>query len=584
MDKKSLIAFVLIFIIILLMPQYFKLIKKGSPPQTVEKTSEPQVSRHLVSTESEKAEGTRSTRPALSGTKQTTYLTIDTDLYTARLSSIGGGSLTSFVLKKYNMFTDDDTTLVELIKNPLAPQLLLKYISIDGDSICLDKNFTLKQILAQNIKKDTISLSGTDSANVDFILNSVNQKEVVKKNLTFYGNNYIINVTTDLRPLQNEMATRYYNLAWDTGLSYTEPSLQDEVRYSKAYAYSGGETEALDVKENKTTRTHFSGQTLWTAIRTKYFAAAFIVENSCPGYQLSGIGIPIEGHNYYKKFGMQVDLPVEASNQIRLYLGPLDYTIIKNLGIKLENMMSLGKLLRPISKGILWTFINLRKVIPNYGWVLIIFSLLIKILLHPLTSRSMRSMKEMQKLQPKIEELRLKYKNDPQKMSAEQMKLYKEHGVNPMGGCLPLLLQMPILIALFTVFRTTIELRHAPFIWWITDLSAPDTIYTLPFSIPLYGRHINVLPIIMALSTILQQKMSGSTSSNPQQKMMMYLMPIMFFFMFNQFPSGLNLYYTLFNVLTVLQQKYVPAKAKPKKQRPSTLQTLRQIQSKTRFK
>jgi len=584
MDKKSLIAFVLIFIIILLMPQYFKLIKKGSLPQAVEKTSEPQVNHQPVSTESEKAEVKRSTKADLSGTKQTIYLTVDTDLYTARLSSIGGGSFTSFVLKKYNLFTDEDTTLVELIKNPLEPQLLLKYISIDGDSICLDQNFTLKQILAQDTNKDTIRITGTDSARVDFILNGGNQKELVKKTLTFYGNNYIINVDTDLRSLQNEMATRYYNLAWDAGLSYTEPSLQDEVRYTKAYAYSGGETEVLDVKENKTVRTRFSGRTLWTAIRTMYFAAAFLVENGCPGYQLGGIGIPIEGRNYYKKFGMQVDLPVESTNQIRLYLGPLDYTIIKDLGVKLENMMSLGKFLRPISKGILWTFINLRKVIPNYGWVIIIFSILIKILLHPLTSRSMQSMKEMQKLQPKIEELRLKYKSDPQKMSAEQMKLYKEHGVNPMGGCLPLLLQMPILIALFTVFRTTIELRHAPFIWWITDLSAPDTIYTLPFSIPLYGQHVNVLPIVMALSTILQQKLSGTTSSNPQQKMMMYLMPIMFFFMFNQFPSGLNLYYTLFNVLTVLQQKYIPVKIKPKKQRPSTLQTLRQIQSKTRFK
>ena len=164
------------------------------------------------------------------------------------------------------------------------------------------------------------------------------------------------------------------------------------------------------------------------------------------------------------------------------------------------------------------------------------------------------------------------------------MKLYKEHGVNPMGGCLPLLLQMPILIALFTVFRTTIELRHAPFIWWITDLSAPDTIFTLPFTIPIYGQYVNVLPVIMALSTILQQKLSGTTSTNPQQKMMMYMMPIMFFFMFNQFPSGLNLYYTLFNLLTVAQQKLIPAKSKPKKQRTSTLETLRKIQSKTKRK
>jgi YidC/Oxa1 family membrane protein insertase len=196
----------------------------------------------------------------------------------------------------------------------------------------------------------------------------------------------------------------------------------------------------------------------------------------------------------------------------------------------------------------------------------------------------MQSMKEMQKLQPKIEELRKKYQNDPQRLNTEQMKLYKEHGVNPMGGCLPLLLQMPILIALFTVFRTTIELRHAPFIWWITDLSAPDTIYTLPFSIPIYGQHVNVLPIIMALSTILQQKMTSSSSTNPQQKMMTYMMPIMFFFMFNQFPSGLNLYYTLFNLLTVAQQKFIPANPKRKSNRPSTLETLRQLKSKTKYR
>lgn len=583
MDKKSLLAFLLIFIVILLMPQYFKLINKGSSPQTVEKTLEPKVSQPL-STAAEKAKVVKSKGSAFSGTEQTVSLTIDTDLYTARLSSAGGGSLTSLVLKKYNMFTDNDTTLVEMIENAFEPQLLLKYVSIDGDSICLDKNFTLINVQALNPEKDLIRLSGTDSAIVTFVLSGSGNREMVRKTLAFYGNSYTINILTDLRPLQSEMATKYYNLAWETGLSYTEPSLEDEVRYSKAYAYSGGETEALDVKEHKTTKTRFSGQTVWTAIRTKYFAAAFIVEKGCPGYQLSGTGIPISGRNYYKKFGMQVDLPVETVNHTKLYIGPLDYTIIKSLGVNLENVMSLGKLLRPISKGILWIFVNLRKVIPNYGWVLIIFSLLIKILLHPLTSKSMQSMKEMQKLQPKIEELRLKYKNDPQKMSAEQMKLYKEHGVNPMGGCLPLLLQMPILIALFTVFRTTIELRHAPFIWWITDLSAPDTIYTLPFSIPIYGRHVNILPMIMALSTILQQKISGSTSSNPQQKMMMYLMPVMFFFMFNQFPSGLNLYYTLFNILTVLQQKYIPVKAKPRKQRPSTLQTLRQIQSKTRFK
>ncbi|MBC8492060.1 MAG: YidC/Oxa1 family insertase periplasmic-domain containing protein, partial [Candidatus Marinimicrobia bacterium] len=368
------------------------------------------------------------------------------------------------------------------------------------------------------------------------------------------------------------------------GLAYTEPNIVDETRYSKAYAYSGGETEALDIKKNASEETRFAGQTSWTAIRTKYFAASFIPQNSCSGYKLSASGIPISSKDYYKQYSMQISLPVEDISQTALFIGPLDYTTVKSLNAGLENIMSLGKILRPISKGIVWTFIHLRKIIPNYGWVLIIFSFLIKISLYPLTNKSMHSMKEMQKLQPKIEEIKIKFKNDQQKISAAQMKLYKEHGVNPMGGCLPLLLQMPILIALFTVFRTTIELRHAPFIWWITDLSAPDTIFTLPFTIPIYGKYVNVLPVIMALSTILQQKLGGATSTNPQQKMMMYMMPIMFFFMFNQFPSGLNLYYTLFNLLTVAQQKLVPAKSKPKKQRPSTIETLRKIQSKTRRK
>ena len=139
------------------------------------------------------------------------------------------------------------------------------------------------------------------------------------------------------------------------------------------------------------------------------------------------------------------------------------------------------------------------------------------------------------------------------------MKLYKEKGVNPLGGCLPMLLQMPLLFALFVVFRTTIELRAEPFIWWIKDLSAPDAVFTLPFSIPIYGAHVAILPILMVVSMFIQQRMmSGGAAQQPQQKMMQYFMTGFFFLMFNTFPSGLNLYYTLFNVLTIAQQKLIP--------------------------
>ena len=164
----------------------------------------------------------------------------------------------------------------------------------------------------------------------------------------------------------------------------------------------------------------------------------------------------------------------------------------------------------------------------------------------------------MQTIQPEITALRDKYKNNPQKLNQATMKLYKDKGVNPLGGCLPMLLQMPLLLALFQVFRSTIELRSEPFIWWIRDLSAPDTILNLPFNIPIYGDQISVLPVLMVVSMFIQQRMMSPGAQQPQQKTMQYFMTGFFFLMFNSFPSGLNLYYTLFNGLTILQQKLVP--------------------------
>ena len=171
-------------------------------------------------------------------------------------------------------------------------------------------------------------------------------------------------------------------------------------------------------------------------------------------------------------------------------------------------------------------------------------------------------MKEMSRVQPLLADLKEKHKSDPQRLQKETMKLYKEHGINPLGGCLPMLLQLPLLGALFIVFRSTIQLRGATFIpGWIDDLSSADTIFTLPFSLPMYGDQFNILPILMAGSMIIQSKM---TMQDPKQKAMVYIMPIFMLLIFNQFPSGLNLYYTLFNVLTIIQQKFTDNSGTPK--------------------
>ena len=259
-------------------------------------------------------------------------------------------------------------------------------------------------------------------------------------------------------------------------------------------------------------------------------------------------------------YDLSVSLKSNKIANISLYLGPLEYERIKNLGVNLESIMDFGwAIIRPISKSVLWVLKSMNKVIPNYGVILIIFSILVKLIVYPLTKRSYQSTQAMQAIQPEINSLKEKYKNNPTKLNQATMDLYKKKGVNPLGTCFPMLLQMPLLFALFTVFRSTIELRGEPFVFWIKDLSAPDVIFYLPFKVPLYGDYVCALPILMALSMFAQQKMMQPTAATgpqaDQQKIMQYFMMGFFFLLFNSFPSGLNLYYTLFNVLTIAQQK-----------------------------
>jgi YidC/Oxa1 family membrane protein insertase len=259
-------------------------------------------------------------------------------------------------------------------------------------------------------------------------------------------------------------------------------------------------------------------------------------------------------------YDIALSFPAKGPTALKLYLGPLEYDKIKAINRELEKTMNFGwGFIRPISKGVLFVLKKMHEFIPNYGYVLILFSFAVKLLVYPLTKKSYQSTAAMQQLQPEIAALKDKHSSNPQKLNQATMKLYKEKGVNPLGGCLPMLLQMPLLFALFQVFRTTIELRAEPFVWWIKDLSAPDAVFTLPFSIPIYGSHVAILPILMVVSMFIQQRMmSGGAAQQPQQKTMQYFMTGFFFLMFNSFPSGLNLYYTLFNVLTIAQQKLIP--------------------------
>jgi YidC/Oxa1 family membrane protein insertase len=218
---------------------------------------------------------------------------------------------------------------------------------------------------------------------------------------------------------------------------------------------------------------------------------------------------------------------------------------------KLDKSFNQG-LTTPFRNGIIWVLKKLYTVIPNYGWCIILFGILLKLIFYPLNQKQAESMKKMQELSPQIKIIGDKFANDPAKKQEKIMELYKKNNANPMGGCLPMLVQIPIFIALYTAFSDTIDLWKSPFLW-IHDLSEPDTIYTTPAFLGMAGIALNILPLLMVGSQFLQTKMT-SVATDPNQKTMMYVLPFIMLYFFWTMPSGVVLYWTVQNILSILQQ------------------------------
>ncbi|MBH08759.1 MAG: hypothetical protein CMG74_00115 [Candidatus Marinimicrobia bacterium] len=549
MDRNTLLAFLLIALVLIFTPYYMELV---SPPPAVAQDSlaiENMQDYEPPNPEIKTSNLTRQTTeqkavflsPQSAETEK--VYKIETNLYNASISSKHGGSLVSF--ETIN-FTNEDSSFLNLINNINKTNLSIRYKDIDGNNIDLGVPWApeMKYFDGPISKPTTFSF---------FLRTGKNKK--IKKSLTFYPDRYIIDINIDMSEISDNVFAGTYSLGWYGGLEKTEKNTQDDLLYFYSYVFQGGELVDLKVGSGESNSMNFIGSTDWVATRTKYFIASILPSN--PGDVVSAY---LSGNNNGKEiYDISLSLPASTSSSLRLYLGPLEYERIKLVGRNLESVMNLGFwIIRPISKGVLWLLKKMNQYISNYGVVLIVFSVLIKILVYPLTKKSYESTAAMQLLAPEISKIREKLKNNPQKLNQATMKLYKDRGVNPLGGCLPMLLQMPLLFALFQVFRTTIELRAEPFVFWIKDLSAPDTIFNLPFTIPLYGSQVAVLPIIMVISMFIQQRMmSGGVEQQPQQKTMQYFMTVFFYILFNSFPSGLNLYYTLFNILTILQQKLI---------------------------
>lgn len=296
------------------------------------------------------------------------------------------------------------------------------------------------------------------------------------------------------------------------------------------------------------------GKIGWVALKSKYFIAALVPPEAAQAAVIekdeenkATVGIKMAPFSIKEK--------ETISHEFTIYSGPKDYELVKELGLGLESAVDLAwwSWVAPISLLLLRLFKWLYQLIPNYGVAIILITILTKVILLPFTQRSFTHMRAMQAIQPKINALREKHKDKPQELNRQMMRLYKEHKVNPLGGCLPMILQMPIFFALFGLLYTAIDLREAWFIWWIKDLSLPDTVGYLA------GFSINILPILMGLTTVIQQKM---TTVDPRQAKMMLFMPVFMTFIFYNFASGLVLYWSVTNILTIGQQ-YIIAKRMP---------------------
>lgn len=495
-------------------------------------------------------------------------ITIETDLAVLELSTMGG-NIHKYFLKKfrnwYSAGSDEATygTMVQLINHSLSNAYDIAFITSDGKAINTGEMVFQSDLYGSNYK-----ISGEDSLKIIFSVPAGSNGKI-NKTYTFYGDKYHTRSEIEMIGVHNVISNNAYDILWDNGISFVEENSVDESNFSNASVYYGDEQVIIDAADfGQVVERDFNGRVDWLGIRNKYFAAIISPLNpaSVEGAYIRGTKEPYNRNGIREFYSGRLIIPFKntsyESSAFNIYIGPVDYNILKNYGNNLEAIVDFGSffglkfIVRPIAEFVLLPLFRfIHSFIPNFGFVIIVFSIILKIVLHPLTKKSYQSMKKMQLLQPKMNEVKEKFKEDPQKMNKEMMKLYSTYGVNPMGGCFPILLQMPIFIALWGLFQVAIELRQQPFLFWINDLSRPDVIFHLSFRLPLFGiDQVAGLAVLMGITTFIQQKMS---IKDPKQKALIYIMPVMLTVLFMTFPSGLNLYYFMFNILSIGQQYYI---------------------------
>jgi YidC/Oxa1 family membrane protein insertase len=437
-------------------------------------------------------------------------ITVENDLYKAVFTS-RGGTVKYWELKRYKDKQGRDIVL-------LSKQGILPALGI-GSGAAFDLSAVNFSVSGNDLRLDENNKSGS----IVFVYS----KEGVsaRRTYTFYAESYEVDVTDEVSGAPEYWIT----LGSDFGIFDKEAS----YAHVGPVLLRGSDLDELKPKKLVQPQT-FKGDLKWIGQEDKYFCSALV-----PSTQVEEVKAWTDKNSPVIAFRGKPGV-----NKFKMYAGPKEHDRLAKLDNGLEYIIDYG-FFSVIARPLFWILKFFYKFIGNYGWAIILLTIVVRIPFIPLVSKGQRSMKKLQQIQPKMNEIKEKYKKDPKRMQQEMMELYKKYKVNPMGGCLPMVLQIPVFFALYKVLLVSIELRNAPFMLWITDLSSKDPYY--------------ILPIVMGVTMVAQQKMTPSSMDPKQAKIMMF-MPVVFTFMFLNFASGLVLYWLVNNLLSIIQQFYINKK------------------------
>ncbi|MDJ0802214.1 MAG: membrane protein insertase YidC [Desulfobacterales bacterium] len=473
-------------------------------------------------------------------------VTVETPLYKVVLSE-NGGVIKSLTLKQFSETVGRGAALKTLVDSD-AVNNNLKF-GLEGGSVPgLDA-----AVYGFQGGTETLTVKDTPGQ-VDLVWASPGGVEI-GKTLTFYPDTYLIDVAVRVTNRGAGPITDKASLA----VSRVMDESPSRVVFEGLSGFIDGNLKEIavgDIEDDEGT----AGQIDWVGIVDRYFMSALIPADTPSARMQVAKGAFNTITNALVSDAVNIAPGQTQSFTYKAFYGPKHTNLLRAYGHNLAKAINFGWF-DFLAKPALWFMNLIYSVIPNYGIAIILLTVMTKIILWPLGNKSYKSMNEMKRMQPLMAEIREKYKDDKKKMNEEMMGLYRTYKINPMGGCLPMLVQLPVFLALYNMLYGSIELRHAPFVGWITDLSSPDRLFSFGFSIPFmeppYG--IPVLTVIMGATMFLQQKMSPPPGDPAQAKIMLFL-PIIFTFIFINFPAGLVLYWLINNILSIAQQYYIQKK------------------------